>query len=88
MRSGPAARLLTALLGLYQQLTAGRVSPCRHVPGCSTYAIEAIESHGAVRGSRLAARRVCRCHPWGTSGYDPVPVTGEPPVAREPGCSM
>ena len=87
-RSGPVARSLTALLGVYQQLTAGRISPCRHVPGCSTYAIEAIESHGAVRGSWLATRRVCRCHPWGTSGYDPVPVTGEPPVAREPQCSM
>lgn len=77
-RTSLVARSLTALVHLYQQLTAGRISPCRHVPGCSTYAIEAIESHGAVRGGWLATRRVCRCHPWGTSGYDPVPVTGEP----------
>ena len=83
-----AARSLTGLLRVYQLFTAGRISPCRHVPGCSTYAIEALESHGAVRGSWLAARRVCRCHPWGTSGYDPVPVSGESPVAGEPQCSM
>ena len=80
--SGSGARTLVSLLSLYQKLTAGRVSPCRHVPGCSTYAIEAIESHGAVRGGWLALRQVCRCHRWGTSGYDPVPAP------QEPRCSM
>ncbi len=47
---------------------------CRHVPSCSAYAEEAVSRHGAVRGLLLAGRRVARCHPWGTSGYDPVPA--------------
>ncbi len=46
---------------------------CRFVPTCSAYAIEAITTHGIVRGSWLTLRRLCRCHPWGGSGYDPVP---------------
>lgn len=46
---------------------------CRFEPTCSAYALEAIEKHGAIRGYDLAARRVCRCHPWGAAGYDPVP---------------
>jgi putative membrane protein insertion efficiency factor len=46
---------------------------CRFEPSCSAYALEAIEKHGALRGYGLAARRVCRCHPWGAAGYDPVP---------------
>ena len=46
---------------------------CRHLPTCSEYAIEAIDRNGAWRGSWLALARICRCHPWGTSGLDPVP---------------
>jgi len=46
---------------------------CRFTPSCSTYAIEALRKHGPLRGSWLAARRILRCHPWGGSGYDPVP---------------
>ena len=46
---------------------------CRFVPTCSQYALEAIEKYGPLRGGYLAVRRILRCHPWGGSGYDPVP---------------
>lgn len=46
---------------------------CRYLPTCSEYAAEALLTHGPVRGGWLAARRVCRCNPWGGSGWDPVP---------------
>jgi putative membrane protein insertion efficiency factor len=46
---------------------------CRHLPTCSEYALEAIDLNGAWRGGWLALARLSRCHPWGTSGYDPVP---------------
>ena len=46
---------------------------CRHLPSCSEYALEAIDRNGAWRGSWLALSRVCRCHPWGSQGLDPVP---------------
>lgn len=46
---------------------------CRFTPTCSRYAVEAIMKHGIFRGSWLALRRILRCHPWGGSGYDPVP---------------
>ncbi|SEF65349.1 hypothetical protein SAMN04488045_0714 [Thalassococcus halodurans] len=47
---------------------------CRYQPTCSAYALEALEKHGAIKGGWLAARRILRCHPWGKSGYDPVPA--------------
>lgn len=50
---------------------------CRHLPTCSEYALEAIELNGAWRGSWLALSRICRCHPYGTSGFDPVPHIGD-----------
>lgn len=46
---------------------------CRFGPSCSEYAMEAVERHGALQGAWLAIKRVSRCHPWGGSGYDPVP---------------
>ena len=46
---------------------------CRHLPTCSDYAREAIETNGAWKGSWLALSRICRCHPWGSQGFDPVP---------------
>lgn len=50
---------------------------CRHVPTCSTYTIEAIKLHGPFIGLWLGIRRLSKCHPWGTHGYDPVPQKGE-----------
>lgn len=56
----------------------GAISPylgshCRHAPSCSQYMIEAIEEWGVFKGIWLGTKRIGRCHPWGTSGYDPVP---------------
>jgi putative membrane protein insertion efficiency factor len=48
---------------------------CRYHPTCSAYALQAVETHGAVRGTWLAGRRVLRCHPWSAGGYDPVPLS-------------
>lgn len=59
----------------FYQLAVSPLFPpsCRFTPTCSAYAIEAIRIHGPLRGSWLALRRILRCHPWGGSGYDPVP---------------
>jgi uncharacterized protein len=46
---------------------------CRHVPTCSEYAVQAIKIHGPFRGFLMTTKRISRCHPWGTKGYDPVP---------------
>jgi len=52
----------------------GPLSHCRFTPSCSEYALEAMRTHGALRGSWLAAKRICHCHPWGGCGEDPVPA--------------
>ena len=69
---------LTRLLGLPIRAYRLVFSPwvghyCRYQPTCSAYALEALEKHGAVKGSLLTARRLSRCHPFGGDGYDPVP---------------
>ncbi|MEX1994558.1 MAG: membrane protein insertion efficiency factor YidD [Steroidobacteraceae bacterium] len=67
-------KLLQAPIRAYRFLLSPMLgSNCRYHPSCSAYALEAIELHGAARGSWLAAKRICRCHPWGAHGYDPVP---------------
>ena len=69
-------RLLIALVRVYQSaLSPRKISPCcRFYPTCSAYAVEALEEYGALKGGRLALRRLLRCHPFGKSGYDPVPL--------------
>ena len=66
--------LLRGLIGAYQLLIAPLLLPsCRFEPSCSHYAQEAIAAHGALHGLVLTCKRLARCHPWGGSGYDPVP---------------
>ena len=69
----PVARLELVAVRGYRRATAGRPSPCRYDPTCSAYALEALERHGAARGTWLTLRRLLRCHPWGGVGWDPVP---------------
>lgn len=47
---------------------------CRHIPTCSVYSLNALSKYGIVKGGSMAANRIARCHPWGTEGYDPVPL--------------
>ncbi|MBT6094076.1 MAG: membrane protein insertion efficiency factor YidD [Rhodospirillaceae bacterium] len=68
--------LLKALIRSYQLLISPLLGHnCRYLPGCSEYAMDAVERHGPVSGSWLATKRICSCHPWGGSGFDPVPDT-------------
>lgn len=69
-----AAWLLTMLLTGYQRFVSPLLGPrCRFYPSCSAYALEAVQVHGALRGSWLAVRRLSRCHPFHPGGLDPVP---------------
>ena len=74
-RAGMTGLALQAAVRAYQLCVSPVLLPsCRFLPSCSDYAIEAIGRHGALRGLGLAFRRLLRCHPWGGSGYDPVPL--------------
>ena len=78
MLLAPLRRLLTLLLvapiRCYQRYVSPLTPPsCRFTPTCSQYAVEALSKHGPFKGLYLTLRRLLRCHPWGGSGYDPVP---------------
>lgn len=86
-RGGRASRAVEAcvlwLIRAYQVAISPLMGAhCRHVPSCSAYARTAVERFGALGGGALALRRLARCHPWGTAGYDPVP---DAPNASDPG---
>jgi putative membrane protein insertion efficiency factor len=70
----PMKRVLLALIRGYRLLLSPFLGMnCRFYPTCSTYAIEAVEQHGAIRGTWLAVKRILKCHPWHPGGFDPVP---------------
>jgi len=68
-------RVATLPIRVYQLAISPLLPPsCRYHPTCSAYAVEAFERHGLLRGAWLTLWRLARCHPWGGSGYDPVPA--------------
>ena len=89
----PAQHVLLFAVRLYRWLISpalgaffGPTGGCRFTPTCSAYAAEAVRTHGAVVGSWLATKRICRCHPWGGHGPDPVP-TREPAPTSDWDCN-
>ena len=73
----PLAWVLTRLVRGYQLVLSPLLGPrCRFYPSCSSYAVQALSTHGAAKGSYLAARRLLRCHPWNPGGVDHVPPAG------------
>ncbi len=69
--------VLIGIIKIYQKIPGPWHDSCRHIPTCSNYGIEAIQEYGALKGSFLTFKRILRCNPWGTSGYDPVIKKGE-----------
>ncbi|MBC5775488.1 membrane protein insertion efficiency factor YidD [Pontibacter sp. KCTC 32443] len=67
-------KLLLGLIWVYRHMISPlKPATCRYTPTCSTYALQAVNKYGPFKGSWLAIKRIGRCHPWGSSGYDPVP---------------
>ncbi|AWX14934.1 membrane protein insertion efficiency factor YidD [Mergibacter septicus] len=74
----PFAKVLILLIRFYQVVISPLIGPrCRFTPTCSAYGLEAIRTYGAVKGGWLTLKRVLKCHPLGSSGYDPVPPRTE-----------
>lgn len=66
--------IFTGLIRIYQMAISPYLGQnCRYEPSCSTYAIQALDKHGVIRGSWMAIKRIISCGPWGGQGYDPVP---------------
>jgi putative membrane protein insertion efficiency factor len=72
-----AIRIYRLMISPAQIFLFGPTAGCRFTPTCSQYAIDAIRSRGALAGSWLAAKRICRCHPWGNCGHDPISKSGK-----------
>jgi uncharacterized protein len=89
MRAKPVAWVLTMLVRGYQLVLSPLLGPrCRFYPSCSTYAVQALSTHGAVKGSWLAAGRLLHCHPWNPGGVDHVPPAEQFAwFSRSPGSS-
>lgn len=68
--------ILISIIYIYKCIPGPWHNTCRHIPTCSSYGIEAISEYGCLKGSYLTLKRILRCNPWGTSGYDPVPKKG------------
>ena len=77
MRATPfhlGQRLVLWLIHIYRYTLSALIGrQCRFLPTCSEYAAQAVRTHGVIQGTRLAFGRIARCHPWGDSGFDPVP---------------
>jgi len=80
VRHSLMVRALTSAIRAYQLVFSpaqtflfGATGACRYTPSCSAYAVDALREHGAMAGALLAAKRICRCQPWGGCGHDPVP---------------
>jgi len=76
------SKLLGSIFILFIRIYQGAISPylmpsCRYVPSCSAYGIGAIQKFGPLKGGWLALKRILKCHPWGGSGFDPVPGEAE-----------
>lgn len=70
----PVTWLLKLFIRAYQLVISPNLpQTCRYTPTCSQYMIEALEKHGPIKGLYLGVKRILSCHPWGGSGYDPVP---------------
>jgi putative membrane protein insertion efficiency factor len=79
------SRFLIGTIKFYQRAISPFLPPaCRFTPTCSEYALQAIRAKGAMRGSGLALKRLARCHPWGGSGYDPVPLDADNAAGERP----
>lgn len=65
--------ILIGCIKIYQSIPGPWHKMCRHIPTCSNYGIEAINKHGCIKGSILTIKRILKCNPFGTYGYDPVP---------------
>jgi putative membrane protein insertion efficiency factor len=65
--------IVAGVIRIYQIVMSPFPSSCRYAPTCSSYALQAVQRYGAARGAWLGLKRLMRCHPWGGSGYDPVP---------------